>query len=279
MIRIGLAIGVACTLVLGADQAVIRSRVDAVLLDVLPIERGRIVSNLRIEDIEIRDNGTLQSVTHLSADRAALGIQLLLDTSGSLSAADLEHLRQGALALAATLGAGDELRLMTFAQIVTLHGAMDAAALGAAFDRLKPFGDTSLHDTLTAGFRLVDRRNSLRPVVIAFSDGADTASWLTARDVEEAARSSWASFFAVTPPHAAAPLLEGLATLTGGEVLKLGADLSTLPRLFVEILERIRQRYLVAFTPTSSTPGWHELDVRIKRSNVRVMARRGYVRR
>ena len=42
---------------------------------------------------------------------------------------------------------------------------------------------------------------------------------------------------------------------------------------------RLRQRYLVAFTPTSSAAGWHELDVRVKRPNVTVLARRGYIRR
>ena len=47
----------------------------------------------------------------------------------------------------------------------------------------------------------------------------------------------------------------------------------------VQILERLRQRYLLAFTPSSSTPGWHRLDVRVRRPNVKVIARQGYTRR
>ena len=281
MIRaiIAAALLLAAVVRLDSDQVVFRTQVDTVLLDVLPTERGRVLSNLRPEDIEIRDNGALQTITHLSSDAGFLNVYLLLDTSGSLTRADLRHLRQGALELAETLRRGDELRLLTFSQIVTLHGALDKTKLGAAFDRLEPLGDTSLHDTLIAGFRLADRQSSLRPVVIAFSDGADTYSWLTARNVDDAARMSWASFFAVTPRALSVPLLEQVAELTGGEVLKLTTDLSSLPQVFLQILERLRQRYLVAFTPTSSTRGWHELDVRVRRPNVRVLARKGYLRR
>ena len=261
------------------EQVVFRTGTDAVLLDVLPMERGRVVTNLRAEDLEIRDNGVLQTVTHLSTDAASLGVYLLLDTSSSLSQKDLEQLRRGALTFAQTLRAGDELQLMTFSQVVKLHGVMDAAKLNAAFDRIEPLGDTALHDTLAAAFRLADRPNSLRPVVIAFSDGADTASWLTSRDVDEAARMSWASFFAVTPGQARASLLDQLADLTGGEVMRITSDLGALPQTFLQILERLRQRYLVGFTPTSAAKGWHELDVRVRKSNVKVAARRGYLRR
>jgi len=260
-------------------QAVFRSTTDAVLLDVLPTERGQVVTGLRQQDLEIRDNGTPQAITHFSNDVAALGVYLLLDTSGSLTKPDLAHLQQGAATLASALRAGDELTLITFSEAVRLHGVRTASTLPAAFEKLEPAGNTSLHDALTTGLRLADRGSGLRPVVIAFSDGHDTASWLTARDVNEAARMSWAAFYGVTPAAAPAPLLQDLAQLTGGDVLKLTGDLTTLPKAFQQILERLRQRYLVGFTPTSAAAGWHELDVKVKRANVKVLARRGYLRR
>ena len=262
-----------------AQQAVFRSGVDTVLLDMLPTERGRVIADLRQSEVEVRDNGVLQSITSLSGEAASLGVFLLLDTSGSLTPRDLEHLHQGARSLASTLRPRDELTLITFSQIVSLHGVRTASTLGAAFARLEPAGNTALHDALATGFRLADRGSNLRPVVIALSDGRDTASWLTAKDVNDAARTSWASFFGVTPKVMPAPLLEDLAHLTGGNVVKLTDDLTTLPAVFTQILERLRQRYLVSFTPTSSSPGWHELDVRVKRPNVTVLARRGYIRR
>jgi VWFA-related protein len=261
------------------DQAVFRSQVDTVLLDVLATDRGGVVSNLRAADFEVRDNGVVQTLTHVSNEVAPLGVFLLLDTSGSLTPRELDHLRQGAAAVASTLRAEDELRLITFSHFVTLHGLVDSDALTRIFNRLEPLGETALHDALTAGFRLSERQDTKRPVVIAFSDGADTASWMTEKHVDDAARRSWAAFFAATPRAAAVPIFGDLASLTGGVTLTLDADFTNLPETFLQILERVRQRYLLAFTPTSNAAGWHALDVRVKKSNVKVVARRGYLRR
>jgi VWFA-related protein len=256
-----------------------RSRVDTVIVDVLPMERGVVIANLRPEELEVRDNRTLQQITHVTGGTSALSIYLLLDTSGSLSEKDLQHLRRGAQSLAAALRPADELSLVTFSDRVRLHGMQTASALNESFDQLQPMGGTALNDALTAGFRLAERAADKRPVVITFSDGVDTTSWLTSKDVGDAARTSWSSLFAVLPRPRSAPLLEELADLTGGDVLKLTSDLSGLSNAFMQILERLRQRYLVAFTPSSSAPGWHELDVKVKRPAARVLARRGYLRR
>jgi uncharacterized protein YegL len=220
----------------GRDQAVFRSQVDTVLLDVLATDRRGVVPNLRAADFEVRDNGVIQTLTHVSGEVAPLGVFLLLDTSGSLSPRELDHLRQGATAVASTLRTGDELRLITFSHYVTLHGLIDSDALARIFGRLEPLGETALHDALTAGFRLSERQDTKRPVVIAFSDGADTASWMTEKNVDDAARQSWAAFFAATPRAAAVPIFGDLASLTGGVTLTLDADFANLHA----IVERTR---------------------------------------
>lgn len=267
------------TLGAAQNQAVFRSQVDTVLLDVLVTDRGRPVPDLRPEDFVIRDDGALQQVSHLLPEAASLSVHLLLDTSGSLTTRDLDHLRQGASALAKTLRRDDSMRLLTFSRLVQLYDVADAAALDAAFRTLRPSGDTALNDALAAALRLADRPDTRRPVVIVFSDGADTASWLAARDVDAAAKQSWASVFAVTPRPMGLVVLRNITDLTGGEVVQLGPSLESLPATFLQVFERARQRYLVAFTPTSSAAGWHALDVRVRRSNLRVVTRRGYVRR
>ncbi len=263
----------------GRDQAVFRSQTDSVLLDVLATDRSGVIQNLGAADIEVRDNGVLQTLTLVSGDVAPLSVSLLLDTSGSLSPRELENLRRGASAVAMSLRPGDELRLATFSQHVMLHGLVDTSTVARIFSRLEPLGETALHDALTVGFRLSERQDSKRPVVIAFSDGEDTASWMTRKNVDDAAKQSWAAFFAATPRGAAAPIFSDLASLTGGTTLVLNAGFENLPESFLQILERVRQRYLLAFTPTSNAAGWHELDVRVKKPNARVVARRGYLRR
>lgn len=284
--RLRTTLGVVCVVsavgvvVAKPQQGVFRAKVDTVLLDVLPTDRnGVVVQGLTAADFEVRDNGAVQQLTHASDDVAELGVFMLLDTSGSLSERDIGTLRQAATGVAAALRPGDELRLITFSQIVRLHGAVDTGSLVKVFAGIDPVGETALHDALTTGFRLSERQDTKRPVVIAFSDGADTASWMTAKNVDEAARGSWAAFFAATPRAAAVPLFGELATLTGGSTVALSADFSDLPKSFLQILERVRQRYLLAFSPSSDAPGWHDLDVRVKKTNVRVTARRGYLRR
>lgn len=266
-------------MVLAADQVVFRSQVDTVLLDVFVTERGVAVPNLAVGDFEVRDNSVLQTLTHLSGEPSALGVHLLLDTSGSLSTRDLENLRHGAAALAGILRPDDELSLVTFAEVVRLHQDVSPKGLDVTFRNLRPEGDTVLNDALASVFHLADRPSSRRPVIIVFSDGTDTASWLDAAALERAARLSWASLFAISPRRLSEPMLSNLVELTGGEVIVLGEDLSALAATLLQVLDRLRQRYLLAFTPSSSSRGWHELDVRVRRPNVKVVARRGYVRR
>jgi VWFA-related protein len=279
MMRGAVVLLAALVTTVGHDQAVFRSQTDSVLLDVLATDRTGVIQNLGAADIEVRDNGVLQTLTLVSGDVAPLSVSLLLDTSGSLSPRELENLRRGASAVAMSLRPGDELRLATFSQHVVLHGLVDTSTVARIFSRLEPLGETALHDALTVGFRLSERQDSKRPVVIAFSDGEDTASWMTRKNVDDAAKQSWAAFFAATPRGAAAPIFSDLASLTGGTTLVLNAGFENLPESFLQILERVRQRYLLAFTPTSNAAGWHELDVRVKKPNARVVARRGYLRR
>jgi VWFA-related protein len=262
---------------LGA-QVAFRSKVDTALIDVLVTDRNVPVTGLTAQDFAIRDNGVTQDITHVITDASALSIVLLLDTSNSLSTSDLGHLQQSALTLARSLGMADELRLVTFSENVRFHGLIDAAALGPVFRGLQPKGDTVLRDSVVAGFQLTSRSDTRRPVLIVFSDGADTASWLQNEDVEMAAKRSWASLFAVTPRVGADPLIRTLSDLTGGEVLILDRDLASLPALFAQILDRLKRRYVLSFTPSSSAAGWHALEVRVRRSNVRVSARKGYLR-
>jgi Ca-activated chloride channel family protein len=262
-----------------AKQAVFRSKVDTVTLDVLATNGGVTIPNLRAEDFTVRDDGVQQVVTHVSGDASALALHLLLDISGSLSARDLANLQQGAAEVVRLSRSDDRLRLVTFTDVVRLHDDVDAASIGPIFQSLKPEGDTALHDALAAAFHLGDQPGPRRPVAIVFSDGADTASWLNASAIDETAKRSWTSVFAISPRAGPEQLLSDLTDVTGGELIVLSRGLAGLPDTLRGILERLRQRYLLAFTPTSSASGWHELEVRVKKPNAKVVARRGYLRR
>ena len=277
--RVALTGAMAALAVNMSAQAVFRSKVDTVTLDVLATERGAAIPNLRAEDFIVRDNGVQQTLTHVSGEVSALALHLLLDISGSLSERDLANLQQGAAEVVRLARPDDRVRLVTFTDIVRLHDDLDAASIGRIFQGLKPAGDTALHDALAAAFHLADQPGSRRPVAIVFSDGADTASWLTAAAIDETAKRSWTSVFAISPRPSPERLLSDLADVTGGDLIVLTRGLAGLPDTLRGILERLRQRYLLAFTPTSNAAGWHDLDVRVKKPNAKVVARRGYLRR
>jgi VWFA-related protein len=277
-------LGLGCLLVALAidhdlDQVVFRSQVDTVTLDVLATQRGSSIPNLRAEDFIVRDNGVVQPVTDVRADTTALALHLLLDISGSLSPRDLANLQLGAAEVTRLTRVDDRLRLVTFTDVVKLHDDVDPVSLVRIFGDLAPGGNTVLRDALTSAFELAEQPGPRRPVLIVLSDGADTASFLTAHAVEDTARQGWASVFAISPHASRDELLPDLVELTGGELIVLDRGLADLPATLRGILDRLRQRYVLGFTPSSSAKGWHDLDVRVKKPNAKVVARRGYLRR
>jgi VWFA-related protein len=111
---------------------------------------------------------------------------------------------------------------------------------------------------------------------VVFSDGLDTASWLTSEKVVDAAKRSDVVAYAVAVRSRARPdFLRDLTSFTGGKLFEVEKT-EKLDAIFLGILQEFRQRYLVSYTPRGVTKeGWHKLDVRVKRGGT-VKARPGY---
>ena len=76
MMRGAVALLAVLVTTVGRDQAVFRSQTDSVLLDVLATDRTGVIQNLGAADIEVRDNGVLQTLTLVSGDVAPLSVSL-----------------------------------------------------------------------------------------------------------------------------------------------------------------------------------------------------------
>jgi VWFA-related protein len=141
---------------------------------------------------------------------------------------------------------------------------------------VRPFGDTSLVDGTYAAIML-DPANGGRNLLLIFSDGLDTASWLTPERVLDSARRSDMVVYGVsTQKLEESKFLEDLTELTGGATLTIEST-KDLSATFLKILDEFRQRYLISYSPTGvSTDGWHRLEVRVKNRRVSVKARTGY---
>jgi len=261
-----------------AAQVKFTSRIDSVRLDALVTRDGRPVLGLTADDFEVRDNGTLQQVTLLGAGSLPLDVILTLDESASLTPERLDILRGATDALLSALTENDRAALATFS-----HQVIHRQALTPAFDLIRgalagvrPSGATSLIDAMYAAIAMAEPGDH-RSLLIVFSDGIDTTSWLRPEAVVQAARRSDVVVYAVSTAGArqTPQMLRDVTKSTGGKVLEV--DSAALASAFVQILDEFRQRYVLSYSlQRAPSAGWHRIDVRVKQRGTSVKARSGY---
>ncbi len=263
----------------GAQRPSFSTRVEAVQIDVLVTERGRAVRGLQQADFEVRDNGVLQQIDVVSLDRIPLNVVLAFDLSGSVTGERLYHLGRAGQTLLDALTPEDQAALVTFGHVVALRSGLttNRGQVRAAFDLAQAAGETSLIDGTYTGMMLGES-NPGPALVMVFSDGLDTSSWLAPEAVLEIAKRSDIVVYSISVGQSyRSTFLRSVSELTGGSLLRIEST-QNLPAMFLRILEEFRQRYLLAYVPRGvATNGWHELDVRVKRRNATVKARPGYL--
>jgi len=267
----------ASTLVARAQNAAFSTKVEAVRVDVLVTDKGQPVRGLTPADFEIFDNGVLQQVDLVSFEQIPLNVILALDMSDSVAGERLDHLRIAGHALLNGLKKDDQAALVTFRRDVTLDADLttDAAAVRAALDEAEPAGATALVDGAYSAI-VVGESDVGRALLIVFSDGLDTSSWLPSESVFESAKRSDVVAYAVSVGRARAEFLRDLTSFTGGRLFEIEKT-ANLRAIFLSVLEEFRQRYLVSYTPRGvARDGWHRLTVRVKRGGT-VKARPGYL--
>src|SRR5215471_8800684 len=262
-----------------SQQPAFSTRVESVRVDVLVLENGRPVRGLGPSDFDIADNGVPQQVDLVSFEQIPLNVVLSLDMSDSLAGERLEQLRDASRAVLDGLTTDDQAALVTFSHAVALGTKLskDLAAAKRALDDVSGLGETSLVDGVYAAMTVAESDVG-RALLLVFSDGLDTASWLPADAVLEAAkRSDVVTYSAAIGSVGGAPFLKELSALTGGTLYKVEST-KDLRATFLGILEEFRHRYLVSYTPHGvSNDGWHRLDVRVKSRRATIQARPGYL--
>jgi Ca-activated chloride channel homolog len=261
------------------QNATFSSRVEAVRVDVLVTEDGKPVRGLRAADFEIFDNGVRQAVDIVSVEQLPLNVVFTFDLSSSIVGERLGNLREASHTVVDGLKADDQAALVMFNTLVNVSQGLtsDTRLVKAAIDRANPAGNTSLVDASFAGMMLAESDVG-RGLVIVFSDGLDTSSWLRPRAVLDVARRSDAVVYAVSAGQARrAEFLGDLTEQTGGRLFKIESTRS-LSEVFLEVLNEFRQRYLLSYSPAGVSPGgWHTLTVRVKGRSSTVKARPGYL--
>jgi VWFA-related protein len=260
------------------QNASFSSKTEAVRVDVLVTDKGQPLLGLVPGDFEVRDNGVPQQVDLVNFDEIPLNVTLALDMSDSVAGERLVRLRAAAGALLAGLKPKDQAALITLSHIVQLGAGLtrDLESVRAAVDGAQAVGETALVDGVYAGI-MVGESDVGRSLLIVFSDGVDTSSWLSPNGVLDIAKRSDVVVYAVSTRSPLKPaFLRDLTSFTGGQLFEVEKT-ANLEVIFLRVLEEFRQRYLLSYTPTGvASEGWHRLDVRVKR-NATVKARPGYL--
>ena len=278
-LAIVVALTAAATISAQVQTPTFSSKVEVVRVDVLVTDDGKPLRGLKAADFEVFDNGVRQTVDLVSFEQLPLNVVFTFDLSSSIFGERLDNLREASRTVLDGLKAGDQAALVMFNTAVLVGPGLTASAglVQSAIDRAQPAGDTSLVDASFAGM-MVAESDAGRGLVIVFSDGLDTSSWLSPKAVLDVAKRSDAVVYAVSAGLASrAEFLRDLTDQTGGRLFKIESTRS-LSDVFLTVLDEFRQRYLLSFSPAGvSHEGWHELTVRVKGRRAVVKARPGYL--
>jgi VWFA-related protein len=261
-------------------QPTFSARTAGVRVDVLVTRSGRPVTGLTVADFELLDNGVPQGIQSADLEAAPLHAMLALDISASLSGSRLPTLVRASQTLVDQLLPADRVTLLTFQRRLELlaHDSRDRHAVRDALAQMRSGGATSLRDAIYAGLMLPTASDQ-RPLLLVFTDGRDAGSWLAPGAVLAASDVSNAVTYAVVlrDEDASLEFLEQVTDATGGRIIR--ADRNDLDAAFQAVLAEFRARYLLTYSPTDLTPGWHSIEVRVRRGGGDVRARRGYLAR
>jgi VWFA-related protein len=250
---------------------------------------GRLVTGLPREAFEVFEDGDRQTITQFTHERVPIGLGMLLDVSDSMFGRRIVDARAAVERfLFELLSADDEFFLMAFNHVPHLLTRWTAApdVMRRALDNVQPSGGTAMYDALVAALPMIAQRNRQRAAVVLVSDGADTASDSTLKDVRTALVRSDAFVYAVaidspkpqpinTRVNVAA--LSEITSQSGGHTAVV-RDADELAAATARIAEELNSQYVLGYPSRRANDGkFHSIRVSVKRAGHRVRARNGYV--
>jgi Ca-activated chloride channel family protein len=280
------------------NQPIFRSGAEVVRLDVSVMRGGQPIRGLKARDFVVTDNGMPQTVETVELEQGAVDVFMVLDTSRSMKGQKLQDLSKAARSVVESLRQDDKAAVLSFSHLINVRTPLvaDRVRLMSALDSLRADGATALRDALFVAVRQRPSADS-RPLLLLFSDGADTVSWLTETEAIESVRRAGMTVHIValnaanrteqpprldgiygelpSPVETQRAFLERVADVSGGRTWSGSShDLNT---AFTRALDEMRSRYVVSFYPTGSgRTGWHELKVRLSVAHGDVRTRAGY---
>jgi Ca-activated chloride channel homolog len=277
----------------GRDQPVFRGGVDLAMFGVTVLDRrGNLVTDLRRDEFHVSEDGRPQQIEHFApaagegddAALASLHPGLLLDTSQSMED-DLALARTAAIKFLNLLPASEDITLVDFDSEVrvTRYPQRDFARIVERIRGRRASGETALYDAL--GVYLDGASGQAgRPVLVIYSDGVDSRSSLSFKEVVDLLKASNATVYAIglldntgSARLDARMRLQMMAELTGGTAL-FPSSARTLDGFYAQVLREIRAQYQLGYLSTNAAADgrWRTVEVKVSRPGVTVRTRKGY---
>ena len=253
---------------------------------------GRFSTGLRKEDFSVFEDGKPQSLSLFTRERVPVSLGIMLDVSGSMTAEKLTAAKTSIGRLIADLlGKEDELFFVAFgySAILTQEWTTDRRLIGHALkDVSGPTGDTALYDAIALALPTAQSGKHAKKALLVISDGHDTRSVVSLREVRQAILESDVLVYALGIGRLAstrgsanenvhADALRQLTDETGGRT-EVVRSMSGLDKVIERLADELRYQYLLGYSSNLAKDGlWHSIRVEVRDRGLRVRARRGYL--
>jgi Ca-activated chloride channel homolog len=180
---------------------------------------GRFVPGLQQEDFLVYEDETPVTITQFSAERIPVSLGIALDTSGSMAGSKIQE-AQTALdrLLNDLLDRDDEAFLYRFSNMPVLlqSWTRDRQQLSHVLGRIEANGGTAMYDAVAEAIPLTLQGHNRKKALLVISDGNDTASATTIRELKAQIRETETLVYAIgidgrgesttTPPRPRPPV-------------------------------------------------------------------------
>jgi len=303
-----LSIVAACAfgVTVASQQPTFRGTSDAVRVFVTVTDKdGRLITTLKQEDFEIRDEGKPQPITLFDNTPQPVRLIVLLDVSGSMEG-NLPLLRAASEQLFARLGPNDVARVGSFGRDVVISPGFtrDPNELRRALPMsIAPDAPTPLWRAADEAMSKFSDDGEGRPVVLVLSDGKDSGptgfnqKYVSQAEVIDRARKEDVMVYGIGmrsraqrrgpigPIDIQAALIADLpdpglglaAEQTGGGYIEIRPN-QDLAEAFARVVDELHSQYLLGIAPPKRDGKVHDLEVKIPtQRGLKPRARKNYV--
>lgn len=226
---------------------------------------GKPVLDLSRANFTVHENGFPQvvDVAQAQVTDSAIAVALILDDSGSLSAQDVENIKDASRRFVDLLGQRDKVAVYRFSTFVSLvqDYTSDKNLAKAAINTLGGGGSTSLYDAIIEG---ANHSTSVlgRRALVVMTDGMNNQGTSNVRVPIQAAQAAAVPVFTIGFGDVDVPILDQIATETGGRFF-LGASSGDLQAILQAIGRTFDTQYLLTWVSRFVSGGQQSLEIRV----------------